>query len=1156
MTLNESITARDFFIFICEDYKEVLLEELNIYEQYINNALEINEGFKNSKVYQNVVAVLKQGKEKTLQAYDNVKTKIKEVNQIIKDFANKTIKSVKEMANRLMELLEKFNCTIKQLFEKMGFNIKDEEINAIGQDLAKNPDAIKNNDIYDFKSKTNESFEAYGQQLITEDKEDGETVDQTEYKGGLFGNKKLKDGKVLGINVKAKTKEILWSGFRQFLIWASVCVVIPGIVCAVFPGTFIALLVPLACKLAWNGYKIVKLWKQWQKVRKEWGTYNKVQKWITVIGMIASIITLAFNFDSLIGDSGKILSEFSKTGCDLLGKANLGIQPDVLTRGFAAFTKMISEGKFSFDDFSSSFKEITDSFAQHINYDKLVKTVEYAGKSAKEIADNLPSKPFNTSMKALNWLKDQGMDPSEIKPNGKYTVFLNGHSDASWFKAIEKTVGKIDHNDIVNGPLRKICAKAGSIVQAEFTGEQIQKLLKGGIDLGYQNQFSIIGGTFEKIATVSSEIVNAASSMLTTIPSIEYAFKNNGGFQVRLGTDKKKFIYEVGKDGVKKEEATDHIKEVEKITNIIKETNNQYYKELKDKLNEEDEDKKKEIEEKLKTFQKNFEKINNKADVIIFYGNKVEKQNESLFKSLHDYLIYESEEDKKTKLVKDIKQNFIDLKNLYLIKIGEENNKATDDQKKGDFKGNTKILLDSIFTLNESNKTSKFIYDKDYEYEPYELVKKRATDDNPKNNVFGPKDIELLAVHYCVWKGPDTEESYNAYRDAFIDAAILKSQFVKNENEDVIIVTYKKMIDHLLTIDEIALDVDEKEWKPKEEWAPLKIDEDMVNKDTEEKVEKTEDNNDVTTSKKEAEDELKKIDAPLPKDLEDASKKSKDEESNKTEDTNENEKPILMIAYDYVIDLNDSDENGPRKDVFTLKGISDNYEFIEIKGGTSKENISIMLGDILKTQTGYLRGFTILNPCDNKDNDKYKTIGNENTKREDFGSLTNGEITDILNNPKSVKNYIFNGSSNSIIQDESDKKYENDKKKEYNEKLKNADEETIKTVKEIDPDAVGEDGKIKPEKIEDISKKASSYKLAQYKSKNTKKGGGFWSKLKNFVKGLFGGNKKEGKQYNKLLNHIDPETNEGLNEYDNLDLFLEEMFKPKSLSEYIMERKL
>ena len=60
--------------------------------------------------------------------------------------------------------------------------------------------------------------------------------------------------------------------------------------------------------------------------------------------------------------------------------------------------------------------------------------------------------------------------------------------------------------------------------------------------------------------------------------------------------------------------------------------------------------------------------------------------------------------------------------------------------------------------------------------------------------------------------------------------------------------------------------------------------------------------------------------------------------------------------------------------------------------------------------------------------------------------------------------------------------------------------------------------------------------------------------MKNFVKGLFGGNKDEGKRYNNLLKHIDPEKpNEGLNEI-SYDLFLEEMFKSKTLAEYILER--
>ena len=47
-----------------------------------------------------------------------------------------------------------------------------------------------------------------------------------------------------------------------FVKYATVCFVIPGIVVGFFPGTFIALLVPIACKLLWNCYSLVKIYKQ------------------------------------------------------------------------------------------------------------------------------------------------------------------------------------------------------------------------------------------------------------------------------------------------------------------------------------------------------------------------------------------------------------------------------------------------------------------------------------------------------------------------------------------------------------------------------------------------------------------------------------------------------------------------------------------------------------------------------------------------------------------------------------------------------------------------------------------------------------------------------------------------------------------------------
>ena len=117
--------------------------------------------------------------------------------------------------------------------------------------------------------------------LITEDEEkEGEAVNQT--------------GKD-----KSGWKHALWQAFKQLAIWAVVCVAIPGVVIAAFPGTFIALLVPLVCKLAWNGYKIVKIWKQFKKVKDGWKKYSKLQKCINVISMAASLVALFLNFETL-----------------------------------------------------------------------------------------------------------------------------------------------------------------------------------------------------------------------------------------------------------------------------------------------------------------------------------------------------------------------------------------------------------------------------------------------------------------------------------------------------------------------------------------------------------------------------------------------------------------------------------------------------------------------------------------------------------------------------------------------------------------------------------------------------------------------------------------------------------------------------------------
>ena len=953
LSLNEQETFRDLMIFICEEYRDKLLTELNIYESLIIDGELLTEGKfidklkdKSKNLTDNIKATWQLGKDKVNQAIESIKIKVKEVNELIKDYATKAIKSVKEMASKLVELLVKFDCTLEGLFEKMGFDIKKEaeSVNDISNEIAANPDYIKKNDVYESYANT--------LNIINEEGEENENIKD---KGET-----QKQGEKHGV------KQMLWEGFKQFMIWAGVCVILPGFIVGLFPGTFIALIVPIACKLLWNAYKIVKLVKQWKKVKQEWGTYSKVQKILVAGGMIASIIAIVFNFGSIANSIGKIWEAFTKSGCDLLAEANCGVQPDVLQRGFGAIVKMIKEGKFSFQDFQQSFKDITDSFAEIIpQADKAVKVTAQIGKSGKDLLDEYGDKTFKSSTKAwTEFLKPSGMEPNKIDPKVVYDVVMDGSQDAKWFAKLSKFASdngvSLKPDKGFNAGLNKLCSNAGSITGAKLPGWLIKKAMDEGINIGNKGLFSILGGIIETTQNVPVEdIVNAASSMLVTIPSVEFAPQNNGGFRVRLGgkDDKDNFVYEVSEDGVKKHKVSDYQKEYDKIKEKIAEVNKKFLRDLlkNDKLSDED---KNNIKKDLEEFESNYKEKINTEDCIVFYGTLYSKKTNESFRSLYDYIINEND------------------------------------------------------TIETSNK----------------------------------KD--------------------------------------ENELEDA----NKPLADE-------------------------------------------QNNND-----------------------------SNKEENNKTDNTDEKEVPILLIANNYGIDIASATKSGPREDAYALKGIFDSLTFGTFEGGTSVDNIAKMLGDILCAQTNNLLNISANRPC-NKDKKGKKFILNDkfnkdDDERPDFGMLTNQEITDILNKPENAIKLIKGKSNkNIIVQTEEDKKLQDEKKNEFKDKLENPDEETVKLVKEIDPNLVDKDGKIK--NINNVSDTLSSYYLAKYKadkSRNTKKSsGGFFTKIKNFVKSLFGGNKDEGKKYNNLLKHLDESLNESiyknLNEYDN---FLNDCFERLTLSEYII----
>ena len=764
LTTNESYAFRDFMIYICEEYRSKLLNELNIYESLIVDGELISEGKFWDKLKGGIGKVYQYSKEKIASAIDYVKTKIKEVNDLIREFANKAITSVKDMAGKLVGLLAKFNCTLEGLFKKMGFYSEksEESVMQIGNELAKNtkenPDTITDNDVITENMQNNFSITLQHVYEDVENLEDtkaqGETVQQAKKKG---------------------IKQALWEGFKQLMIWAGTCVVLPGFICAIFPGTFIALLVPLACKLLWNAYKIYKMIKQWKKVRQEWKTYKKVQKWITAIGMAASIIAIIFNFNSVFSSIGKVWDALQESGGNLLAQANIGIQPDVLTRGFAALLRMIKEGKFSFEDFGQSFQEITDSFAQHtqISINTMVKRVSDTAKNIEAAKEAFIKGDYTKSMQAINKIKDAyGMSAEafdKVPIDANVSIFADGSiGNNEWTrramkvlncKTIDELYDKLSGERLVNKGLEAIShGKGGSMTIFNMTKETYLKLRESGLFGAHNINFPIgVVSETTSLLTTTMDVVTAATSMLVTIPSVEFAPQNNGGFRVRLGgpKDKDNFVYEVGKDDIKTHKVSDYQKQYDVIKDKIAEVNKQFVDTIikNDKISK---DKKQKIMDTLEEFNNTYKENINTLDCVVFYGRDVTENttNES-YRSLYNYMINEAKDDKiSDKTITALTDTLLGLVSM-LCKIYNVSNlmEIKPDTLNGDLKDFYNSSVKSF--INGLNTFQKYLVDNDI----------KIVDNNDKLALDFGSDTSNLQNHYkklvSIFKTKIIKDIYN-----------------------------------------------------------------------------------------------------------------------------------------------------------------------------------------------------------------------------------------------------------------------------------------------------------------------------------------------------------------------------------------------------------
>ncbi len=1225
-TLSEQAAANGLLRFVCEEYIESLNNELTLYEHIYNDT--INEGlgdyFKKAKEV--IVKAAKKGKDWVKDQIEAIQIQIQEIKEFLVQLANDVIKSVKDMTAKMMSLLEKFDCTIKGLFEKIKiFDIEElektwtDESKKVADQIKSNPKEIEKFNVYDDSENKKD--------IITEDEEkEGEAVNQTgKDKGGW--------------------KQSLWQAFKQLAIWAVVCVAIPGVVIAAFPGTFIALLVPLVCKLAWNGYKIVKLWKQFQKVKDEWSSYGKLQKWITVISMAASIVALICNFKSLAESTGPVLKGLYKSGFDLLSKANLGIQPDALQRGFAAVINMLKDGKFSMDDFQKSYDAISDSFNQHIT-EKITKTVTAVVKKGQDgsefIKNNFEKNQFKTPQEFWNKVKPSFMNPKEVTDDGMYDVVADGYLKGgaggnAWSDkaiAIAKKLGEEKSLTPVRGfndGLHEIFSGQGSVTGFRMSGKLLKELSDAGC-LGHDNIFGIVGSVANTVSqtTVFQDVVQAATSMLMTIPSVELAPENNGGFRVRLGEKgSKNYVYEVGKDDVRTVEKKDHTKEYDDIKKIIVDNNVEYMKQLLESSKKDEDVDEKEITEKLKEFKENFEKNIDDGKCILIYGKKVDEETNESYISLHDYLIMEGT------TVSQIQKNLFDpdydkspekSSNSstsiyhYLYEPFKYWNKQVAAKKAGKKRGDkidaqgTKINTSSGEEIISSGKEilNKVFNGEYISKEEYALISALYTTakgakfnpiigDSTKNNPESTKDGRLNDLFVRIaeltkklnkkseessgskWDGKGSKKAQADDEIRLLYASIIHIlQHVKDWEKDV---KNKKIIPLNIQVSNEQYKKADKQLKqraaeklPKQSTEEIKKtikDDDSLPDDTKQEIIASIDDADkkeeTTADGSDKKEETKSDDADKKEETtsDDADKKEEttsDDADKKEETTSEEEddgkvKPIMILVYGYGKDLAKADKSGPRKDPYSMKGLFKTCEFMTIAGGTSKENLAKLFGEILHQQVSELYNVVSYKPC----NDKNELDDNlENDKeRPELANLTNDEAASLLKDKKKGAELIKNGANKVSAAETPDEKKKLEQLHKTNSDAVKDDKELQGQLKEINPDLVDDNGNLNEKEWNRTNDILSEYQLSKHKEKSHK---GFFGKIWGAIKNFFfgdsssDGNAKYHKYTEKELEKIaslvyekikkDKNIKESYNDNDAVMLI-----RPKSLSQYILENR-
>lgn len=829
-TDNESNAITNVLINVCEDYVTRLQYEINLYEQYLNNELDINENkltdmFSKaaSSIHQNFKDAVDKGKDAVKKTVEKLNDTVKTVLEFIKEITNKAIKSAKELASKILQLFEKFKVgTMSELLEKMGFDTQKYE-----DDFVNNNDDILNK-IEDLKKEN--IYEQLGNEYKDKLINEGSTVvsqDKSEEKQKWY---------------KWEPKKPIWKFFWGLGKWALITIVIPGFVIQMFPGTFIALLIPLACKIIWNAYSVIKICKQMREIYRNWGTFDKKQKVISTIAVVVSLVGIFFTGKGLVkdlGNMGTILNAFKESGFKLLAQANLGIQPDILQRGFAAIIDMIKEGKFSWEAFNDSFNRISEAFAL-----KTSETVAAAAsKATEQVSDQLKNNEFKSPEEMTKFAKDHALDPSKIESNKIYRIYadgyygkdLNKHSNKLFDLMQQNNLNPEEHiKNITNDAVRSATNGHGGSVQfIDVPGDVAKELLKNNVGnkgIGY-----LLGEIGSFTTKVTSKIID---TLAASLPIAEYSPENAGGFVVKLGTkDTDNYKYGIAKDGIRLEDFTDK----EKLNKII-EKNKAYHEELLS--NAKDDEEKEKIQKEYEEFGTKFNDEVLKLQRVVFYGKRIkedsnkkkeEKTNESLnsYSSLLNYIFEKKEYNIKDPDRETIYKNLDDLRRYieqqcpeYVKQKDSATGKQLIQSATSAFAGSTQIILRSIFSTKSKEKatTADFTWDDDFTPDKTDLanrgINKRVRTPEVEDNKFGPNDVATLSAYLNTHAYSDITDTKTLV-EALIAVVVLKSMLKKSDEiTDEVIAIYLKMVEFFKASKTFKSGI-AKTWTPGKNWAPL-----------------------------------------------------------------------------------------------------------------------------------------------------------------------------------------------------------------------------------------------------------------------------------------------------------------------------------------------